>query len=76
VSTAPGGRFAEPFHISRHFAGPGDLEAGCPCRKEVCGFVNSDDPAPECTEHNALRHGAKSIRSGHRAVDCPGAELP
>lgn len=69
-------RFDQPFHISRHFAGPGELEARCPCEKEVCGMVNSDRPAPTCTEHNARECGAKSIRSGHRAVDCPGAELP
>lgn len=75
MSALSGGVFAEPFHISRHWDGPGRLEEECPCPKEECGMVNSDRPAEQCSEHNALRQGAKSIRSGHRAVDCPGREL-
>lgn len=70
------GSMAETFHISRHWDGPGAREEECPCEKEPCGMVSSDRPHPDCTEHNAFAHGAKSIRSGHRAVDCPGAELP
>lgn len=70
------GVFPEGFHISRHFGGPGTVEAECPCPKAECGMVVSDAPHEQCAQHNAGRFGAKSIRSGHPADDCPGRELP
>ncbi|KPC89905.1 hypothetical protein ADL27_38480 [Streptomyces sp. NRRL F-6602] len=56
-------------HISRHFDGPGLIEAGCPCPKAGCGMVDTENTSPDCLQHPPTR--CKTIRSGHRADECP-----
>lgn len=67
------------FHIGRHWPnayepGPGKeqtFEEMCPCPTEPCGLVALDKADPDCPHH--AFSAAKTMRTSHRAVDCPGA---
>lgn len=60
------------LHYGRSFGGPGDREAECPCPKQPCGLVSSQDAEQvRCPEHRL--GAAKTIRVFHRASDCPEA---
>lgn len=60
----------EEFHIGRSFSGHW-LEDACPCPQEACNLVAEDSTDPDCEQHGM--GACKTIRQGHRAVDCPGA---
>jgi hypothetical protein len=58
-------------HIGRSWTGH-DIEDTCPCPKAPCGLVPVDQASPDCGEHHWS--AAKSIRQGHPADRCPGAQ--
>lgn len=58
-------------HIGRAFTGH-QPEDDCPCPQTECGLVDVQNTNPACTQHPAS--AAKSIRQGHLADQCPGAD--
>lgn len=57
------------MHVGRSFTRT-HLEERCPCEKAPCGLVERWVDA--CPEHNPFH--AKTMRQGHSAENCPGAE--
>ena len=65
------------YHIGRHWpahyradrSAP-TMEDECPCPVEPCGLVDDTRRDPNCPQHGDL---TKTMRSMHRAEDCPGA---
>lgn len=58
-------------HIGRSFAGH-PLEDDCPCPQEACGLIAMDKAVSDCSQHGF--HKARTMRQGHLAGQCPGAE--
>lgn len=58
------------MHIGRSFAGPGHIEATCPCPLEPCGLVDTEKAVDECDQHPPA--ACKTMRTGHPSEDCPG----
>lgn len=58
-------------HIGRTFTGHA-TEDECPCPQAECGLVDVQHTNPACTQHPPA--AAKSIRQGHAADQCPGAD--
>jgi len=56
------------MHIGRSFSDT-RLEDFCPCPKEACGLVNTDNVSPDCDQHPFEK--AKTIRQSHKDKDCP-----
>lgn len=56
------------YHVGRHWLGPGEFEASCPCHKAECGLV--DDVDEFCSEHGPIF--AKTMRTTHHERDCKG----
>lgn len=68
------------MHIGRHWpntyraeaAGNSEhppIEAECPCPREPCGLIAMSKVHPDCKQHTI----DQTIRSSHKAEDCPGA---
>lgn len=58
------------MHIGRSWDGGGHIEAACPCPLEPCGLVDRGKVVNECDQHSPM--ACKTMRTGHRAEDCPG----
>lgn len=57
------------WHIGRSWGGPRHLEKEDElCEKAPCGLIAKAHP--DCPEHHYT--AMKTIRSSHRAEDCPG----
>lgn len=56
------------MHIGRSFSDT-RLEDLCPCPKEACGLVNTDNISPDCDQHPPER--AKTLRQVHKGDECP-----
>jgi len=56
------------LHMTRG-CGPSDLETGCLCPKEACGYVDSARANPNCAQHGPNQ--ARTMRSTHLSTDCP-----
>lgn len=57
------------MHIGRAWVAT-EIEASCPCEQLACGLVSLNAAeAIQCAQHGAA--AAKTMRQGHRAIDCP-----
>lgn len=56
------------MHIGRSFSDT-RLEDSCPCPKEACGLVNTNNISPDCDQHPPER--AKTLRQVHKSDECP-----
>lgn len=57
------------MHVGRNWTGH-VTEDACPCPKQPCGLVDTEDTSPDCTQHPFGR--SKTMRQGHPADACPG----